>query len=408
MAQKILGLSLILLCGASYASEDELHLSDDSIPLVITPSRLKQSLQDVPASVTIITRDTIRALGIRSIPEALRLVPGITEGQAAGNDYRLEYHGTNGQLPARMGVSLNGISLYGTEAARVYWDRLPVSIDDVDRIEVTRGPNSAAYGSNSLLASINIITKHPEDTLGLTVSTLNGSLSTRDVMARYGHAIGNTSFRITLDHQEDEGFDFNETQIEERHDGTEITRFNVQSVTQYDNSYLDLQVGLADTHWEDEYEEDNETSNPDADWEDYFISSTWGKSLSDQHSIQLRAYGIGWERKQYWNSCYPTLLITPELRALSVANEQYALTLLGGEIPTGGTPEEDAMVADVFDRIASLGGLAGALAPTCARVNQNFDRAQYDIEFQDTYVFSEKLRSVMGIGLRHDEVQSET
>jgi outer membrane cobalamin receptor len=82
------------------------------------------------------------------------------------SDYRVNYHGTNVLVPRRMNVLIDGVSVYQPLFARVDWTSLPIVIDDIDRIEVTRGSNSAAYGPNSLLAIINIISRHPRDVSG--------------------------------------------------------------------------------------------------------------------------------------------------------------------------------------------------------------------------------------------------
>ena len=76
------------------AAKDPEILGAD-LSVVLTPSRLRQSLADTPASVTVITSDMLQRYGIASIPEALRLVPGMAVTLTTGNDYRINYHGTN-------------------------------------------------------------------------------------------------------------------------------------------------------------------------------------------------------------------------------------------------------------------------------------------------------------------------
>lgn len=132
-------------------------------PVVNTPTRLRQSLSDVPASTTVITADTIRRHGITRIEEALRLVPGMAVSRASGNDYRINYHGTDATNPRRLNVLIDSESTYRPGFSRVDCPLLPVALEDVDRIEVTRGPNSAAYTPNSRMVVINILTKHPKD-----------------------------------------------------------------------------------------------------------------------------------------------------------------------------------------------------------------------------------------------------
>jgi iron complex outermembrane recepter protein len=119
---------MLAVCGfgqtvAVYAAETE-PLDTTAFPVVLTPTRLKQAMQDVPASVTVIKADKLRFFNITSIPDALRLVPGMAVMEATGGDYRIGYHGTNILVPRRMNVLIDGVSVYQPAFARVEWDRL--------------------------------------------------------------------------------------------------------------------------------------------------------------------------------------------------------------------------------------------------------------------------------------------
>jgi iron complex outermembrane recepter protein len=200
--------STLALAHDAIAVEDDLLLDSDTV--VMTPTRLRQPLEDVPASVTVITAKMLKDFGIMSVPDALRMVPGMAITQVSGNDFRINYHGTNALLPRRMNVLIDGVPAYRPAAsmARVDWYELPVDIEDIQRIEVTRSPNSAAYGSNSMLAIINIITKTPEEEKGVTFSGRVGSLNTKEFFSRYAGNIGDhTAYRISFSHQEDAGYE---------------------------------------------------------------------------------------------------------------------------------------------------------------------------------------------------------
>jgi outer membrane receptor for ferrienterochelin and colicin len=100
------------LCGCALAQGPEAHTdpTDMAYPVVITPTRLRQSLADVPASVTIITADTLRRYGITSIPEAMRLVPGMAVTHVSGNNDRVNYHGADQLGATRLNVLIDGVS----------------------------------------------------------------------------------------------------------------------------------------------------------------------------------------------------------------------------------------------------------------------------------------------------------
>ena len=202
---------------------------------VITATRLHQSVKHAPAATTVITADMIQLYGIRSIPDALRFVPGILITQPSGNDIRINYHGTNVLGPRRMNVLLDGVPLYGALQDRIDWAEIPVAIEDVDRIEVVRGANSAAYGPNSMLAVINILTKHPAD---VSSAYLSGGVGSRQELAgtaRVGFRFGATTARLTVAQNNDEGYEAL-SRVAQPHDSTALTRVGFRSVTTLDDS----------------------------------------------------------------------------------------------------------------------------------------------------------------------------
>lgn len=390
------------------APEEELPLSGSDMPIVLTPTRLRQSLADVPASVTIITSEMIKQYGIASIPDALRLVPGMIVNQVTGSDYRVGYHGGNLHSPRRMNVMVDGMSVYRPGFARVDWDQIPVSLNDIDRIEITRGPNSVTYGANSTVAIINILTKHPRDTEGAFAQLRAGSQDTAAATLRYSGPIGqSTSFRITFDHHQDSGFDFASVRGLGRDDERKNT-LTLRSVTEFGASQvLDLVAGVQKVDREVEFADRFQSSFPDVQSDDYFVNARWRKTISDRHEIQIQASASHHSFEQPWRSCPPTATLLPEMFDLWRANPAYANAILAGRRPSGGSPQDDALAAAALGAIARI-GLAGARAPTCVDVNQDFDETRYDAELQDTLVLSPALRLVGGIGVRSDKADSDT
>ena len=378
----------------------------EAYPIVLTPTRLRQSLQDVPASVTIITADTMAKFGITSVPEALRLVPGMEVTQATGSDYRINYHGTNILSPRRMNVLIDGVSAYQPAFARVEWKSLPVSIEDIDRIEVTRGPNSASYGPNSMLAVINIITRHPADVERGFIATSFGSLGTTAATGRVALALGNTSMRLTLSKDQDSGYDFL-SRVVDGHDSTSLDRLGFRSDTKFDSSLrLDVGAGYVGGTRQVGFAERFQASLPDQKVTNFFVSPTLTKTFSPNH--ELKVQGSFWSDriKQEWTTCPPTGLLVPELFALYQANPDYANTIAAGRRPSGGSASDNALAAAALAAIARLG--PRALQPTCGTINQNLTERRSEIEVQDTLVLSEQLRVVSGLGVRNQYGNSET
>src|SRR5690606_4487862 len=129
----------------------------ETLPVVLTVSRLPQPLQDTPGAVTVIDADQIAATGYRDLARLLRLVPGMQVGQERGNDQWVTYHGLGSDYPNQMQVLIDGRAVYSPYYfGGADWGALPIAIEDIERIEVVRGSDSAAYGSNAFLGVVNI------------------------------------------------------------------------------------------------------------------------------------------------------------------------------------------------------------------------------------------------------------
>ena len=401
------GLAILAIYQPRASEASDLELFGSNIPVVLTPTRLKQPLADVPSSVTVITAEMLQRFGVTTVPDALRLVPGMAITQATGNEYRINYHGANVLVPRRMNILIDGMSVYRPALARVDWKELPVAIDDIERIEVTRGPNSASYGANSMLAIVNIITKHPREAEGFTVSGMGGSLRTANGMVRHGGRIGDsTAYRITIDHEKDGGFDLS-SRLGQDHDSTRLNKLNYRSVTDLSsNTTFDFQVALIHGVKEMEFVDRYQQTFPDISLREHYINAIWRKSVSANHEVKIQAYTSKHENDQGWTTCPPSAMFLPEMFSMWRANPAYANAILAGRAPSGGSAQDNALAAAAITAIQALGPRAAM--PTCVQANQNKLEERSDVELQDTFVFSERLRMVSGIGARQDAGDSQT
>ncbi|MBL8451241.1 MAG: TonB-dependent receptor [Zoogloea sp.] len=180
------------------------YLAD--LPVVLSATRLQQARADTPGSVMVIDRHMIRAAGARNIHELFMLVPGFQVGLHTGNQPLVTYHGLSDEAPRRMLVQVDGRSVYSPYfIAGVEWNQLGVDIDDIERIEVFRGSNSAAYGSNAFLGVANIITRAPSETRGGSLRYRAGSGGINDVSVRLGKRLDDVDLRITAGRSHDRG-----------------------------------------------------------------------------------------------------------------------------------------------------------------------------------------------------------
>jgi len=187
------------------ASSEADHLGD--LPVVLSATRLAQVQSDAPGAVSIIDRAMISASGARNIHELFRLVPGFQVGMHTGNKPLVGYHGLSDEAPRRMLVQVDGRSVYSPYfTAGVEWNQIGVDIDDIERIEVFRGSNSATYGSNAFLGVANIITRAPAETLGTRVRYRAGDGGVNDIGLRVGRQLGDVAMRLSVARNFDHGF----------------------------------------------------------------------------------------------------------------------------------------------------------------------------------------------------------
>lgn len=157
---------------------------------VTTVSRKAESLKNAAAAVTVITNEDIHRTGVTSIPEALRFVPGIFVGQRNSNSWAVSSRGFSSTNSEKMLVLSDSRSIYTPLFSGVFWDVQNYVMDDIDRIEVIRGPGGSTWGANAVNGVVNIITKDAKDTQGLYAKAGGGSEEHLLSAVRYGGKVG--------------------------------------------------------------------------------------------------------------------------------------------------------------------------------------------------------------------------
>ena len=164
------------------------------VPDVTSVSRKKQRLMDSAAAVYVITSDDIQRSGVTSIPEALRMVPGMQVARMNSNTWSISTRGFNYIFANKLLVLMDGRTVYSPLFSGVNWDVQDTMLEDIDRIEVIRGPGAALWGANAVNGVINIITKHAADTQGGLLSTGFGSEEKAFAAYRYGGELAEDSY----------------------------------------------------------------------------------------------------------------------------------------------------------------------------------------------------------------------
>src|ERR1700731_1276091 len=162
---------------------------------VTSVSKRTQKVADAAAAIFVITQEDLRRSGATSIPEALRLVPGLEVARIDENKWAIGSPGLHGRFDNKLLVLIDGRSVYTPLFSGVYWNVQDVMLEDIDRIEVIRGPGATLWGANAVNGVINIISKKAKDTQSGVVTAGAGSEERGSGGVRYGSKIGDTSYR---------------------------------------------------------------------------------------------------------------------------------------------------------------------------------------------------------------------
>lgn len=149
-----------------------------------------------PAAIAVLTDADIRRAGARTIPDLLRLMPGIEVAQIHSSEWAIGIRGFQGRLSRSFLVLIDGRSVYTPLFAGVYWEMNDVLIEDIDRIEVIRGPGGTIWGSNAVNGIVNIITKNARETRGMLISAGTGNVEQGFLNWRLGGGNDAFSYRI--------------------------------------------------------------------------------------------------------------------------------------------------------------------------------------------------------------------
>lgn len=284
MTRPLLFLSLIACAGAASAQSvpavSEKDYFDD-MPVVLSVSRLPQRLDETPGAVTVLDRDFIRRSGARDVADMLRLVPGF---QSSTSFYTVaplaSYHGAFDSFSNRMQVLVDGRSVYSPYFIGSVGPGLQtVALEDIERIEVLRGSNSAAYGARALLGVVNIVTRHTSQTLGAQGALTAGQNGVRDTQASLGWGTDAATYRITLDQRSDDG-------LAGSNGNNQVNRFNFRSDF-YTRAGDEVQLRLGKYAIDSGNGFPGNIDNPlrNSTFESSYVQADWHRSLSQDADL---------------------------------------------------------------------------------------------------------------------------
>ncbi len=160
---------------------------------ITSVSKHPEKLALAPAAVSALTTDDLRRSGSGNLPDALRLVPGMQVAAVDAHSWAISARGFPDVFANKLLVLRDGRSLYTPLFSGVFWDAQDTVLEDIERIEVVRGPGATLWGANAVNGVINILTKTAAQTVGTMVSTVAGTDSAGSLTVRYGAALSQTS-----------------------------------------------------------------------------------------------------------------------------------------------------------------------------------------------------------------------
>ncbi len=270
---------------------------------VTTASKVPVKAARTPAAIYVITQEDIRRSGATSIPEALRMAPGVEVARVDSNTWSLGVRGFQSTLSRSVLVLIDGRSVYTPLFAGVYWQVQDTLLEDIDRIEVIRGPGGTIWGANAVNAVINIITKRAQETHGTLVSTGGGNVDQGFLNFRYG--AGNSkgfNYRIYgkgftrgpefhPDHQQFDDWRMGQTGFRADWDAHNRDRLTLQGDIYYGDAGQRLQIASYSPPYMTDVQQNAELSGGN-------LLGRWERDLGSGSDVQLQTYYDRTNRKQ--------------------------------------------------------------------------------------------------------------
>jgi len=263
---------------------------------VTSASKKPQRVSDAAAAIFVITQEDLRRSGATSIPEALRMVPGLEVARINSGNWAITSRGFNNYIANKLLVLMDGRNLYQPLFAGTYWDMVDTVLQDIDRIEVIRGPGAALWGANAVNGVINIITRKAEDTQGGLLVAGSGTLERLFGSLRYGGKLGADTYLRAYGKYLNRD-DFPRVSGEDATDGLKSARcgFRMDSEFSPDNS-LTVQGDFA-RNTTDEVSEALSLTPPSYrqtfegfDYREAYLLGRWQRRFSATSNLSLQAY----------------------------------------------------------------------------------------------------------------------
>lgn len=357
----------------------------NEFPVVLTATRLKQSKQNSPVATTIIDREMIEASGFTEIADLLRLAPGMLVNYDSGHIANAGYQFLFDRYRVRLQVLVDGMSVYTPSFGEMPWTQLGITIDDIERIEVIRGPSSASYGPNAMTGVISIITRDAVLDSGVKFKVNQGVNGRSEQYVSVANNDGNFDYRLSVGAREDDGF-------EERYDSKDLTIINFRGDYQLTNNDM-ITFTLSDNAGE--YQEDSTPTLNDSmpehlkNIQQSSQQAKWTHSFSDGDIFSLNIYQQTYDDKNSYDGDF--------------TNDGYGIVFIDESVKTNRKNIEFSYstYADVYRM--TVGGLYRIDNTISPQFLYNVDK---DIETSQVFINTEiqlNKTNILNLDVLHDD-----
>ena len=303
----------------------------NDFPVVLTATRLKQSKNNSPTATTIIDREMIEASGFTEIADLLRLAPGMLVNYDSGHIASTGYQFLYDRYKVRLQILVDGMSVYTPLYGEIPWTQLGLTINDIERIEVIRGPSSASYGPNAMTGVISIITRHAVLDKGLKFKANQGVNGRSEQYFTVGNTKGDFDYRLSLGKRKDDGF-------KRRYDNKDLSIVNFRGDYQATNND---EISFSFSNNSGTYQEDASDGLNDSMPEhtksikQFSLQSKWVHSFYDGDNFSLNYYQQFFNGNNTYNSVPAQIFVDEGSKTnrnnleftYSTSSDWYALTL---------------------------------------------------------------------------------
>lgn len=273
------------------------------LDLVVTsPGKKEQKLSNVSSSIYVLSQEDIRRAGVTSLPEALRLVPGVNVARVSSSQWAISVRGFNQLFSNKLLVLIDGVTVFSPLTNGVYWQLQDLILEDIHRIEVIRGPGAALWGANAVNGVINVITKKAVDTLGTSITAGGGTHERGFGSVRYGAKTGEDSalrFGGKFTERADQKLRENSTLANDEWDiGSANLRFDdsiekgeeltvVANLSKSRDELFSTSVAIPEPPFVD-----NSNFSGPANWTMASGGTTWHKELSAKSQVEIKGNAL--------------------------------------------------------------------------------------------------------------------